>query len=548
MMEQEYIVTLKDGIDYDLFWDEMDSVTAGLAFVPDRIVGIVNAREHNPRNTHYSLTESEAALLSQDPRVLAVEIPPWKRPELVIGHGAIQNLNFNKPTINTATVAISSTGTNVNWGLIRSSYITNVYSTGTLTTNLYNYHLDGTGVDIVITDSGINPNHPEFQDRYGNSRVQQIDWYAVSGITGTQSISHYRDWGGHGTHVAGIAAGKTYGWAKNAQIYSIKVSGLEGVGDSGTGIILPDCFDVIRLWHQKKPVDPVTGYKRPTVVNASWGYSILSGYTILGGNYRGTAWTYGGAYIFPAIQNNYGIFNGWAAPGYVPSLNADLDLLAQAGVIVCTAAGNSPFKIDVSTGPDYNNYISSNARAFTINSSSTYTTSTLYYCRGMSPSTTYGINVGSSNAGYLDSTGTEFAAVFSARGPGVDVYATGHQIFSAASDFNSNIITDGFNVAPYYLNSSYNQACMIGTSMASPQVAGVAALYLQANLSASPDEVKRFIVNNSQKVLYTSTVTTGDDWTNSNSLFGGIGNLLYFPYASNLKIQNNATIIGASML
>lgn len=546
-MEQEYIVTLQDGVDYDSFWDEMDSVTSGLAFVPDRIVGIVNAREHNPRNTHYSLTDDEAVLLAQDPRVLAVEIPPWKRPELVIGHGVVQNSNFTKPTLSTATIAVSSTGTNVNWGLARCSYITDIYNAGTSTTSLYNYHLDGTGVDIVITDSGINPNHPEFQDQNGTSRVQQIDWYAASGITGTQSVSHYRDWNGHGTHVAGIAAGKTYGWAKNARIYSIKVSGLEGTGDAGTGIIVPDCLDVIRLWHQKKPVDPVTGYKRPTVVNASWGYTIASGYTILGGNYRGTTWTYGGAFIFPAIQNNYGIFNGWAAPGYVPSLNADLDLLAQAGVIVCTAAGNSPFKTDVSTGADYNNYISSNARAFAINSSSTYTTSTLYYCRGMSPLTTYGINVGCSNIGYLYSTGTELATSFSARGPGVDVYAPGHQIFSAASDLNSGITGDGYNVAPYYLNSSYNQASMNGTSMSSPQVAGVAALYLQANPSALINEVKQFIVNNSQKVLYTSTVTTGDDWTNGNSLFGGKGNLLYFPYASSLKIQNNATIIGASI-
>ena len=54
----------------------------------------------------------------------------------------------------------------------------------------------------------------------GTSRVQQIDWYTESGLSGSQNVNHYRDFDGHGTHCAGIAAGKTYGWAKKAHIYS----------------------------------------------------------------------------------------------------------------------------------------------------------------------------------------------------------------------------------------------------------------------------------------------------------------------------------------
>ena len=75
----------------------------------------------------------------------------------------------------------------------------------------------------------------------------------------------------------------------NARVYSVKVSGLEGSGDSG-GISISNCFDVIKGWHENKPVDPVTGYKRPTIVNASWGYS-ASVFNITSISYRGTTFT-----------------------------------------------------------------------------------------------------------------------------------------------------------------------------------------------------------------------------------------------------------------
>ena len=172
---------------------------------------------------------------------------------------------------------------------------TNVYGTSNNDpSGDYTYHLDGTGVDVVIQDSGLQVDHPEFNDASGTSRVQQINWYTESGVSGSQSSNHYRDYDGHGTHCAGTATGLLYGWAKNARVYSVKVRGLEGSGDSFTGISTIDCFDVIKGWHNNKSVDPATGYKRPTIVNMSWGYGTYANNVTTGGSYRGnpiTGWT-----------------------------------------------------------------------------------------------------------------------------------------------------------------------------------------------------------------------------------------------------------------
>ena len=66
----------------------------------------------------------------------------------------------------------------------------------------------------------------------------------------SQPRDFYSDHGGHGTHVGGIIAGKTYGWAKNSDIYLMKVNHLDGVTD--TGITDPDYFDLIIEWQDRK--------------------------------------------------------------------------------------------------------------------------------------------------------------------------------------------------------------------------------------------------------------------------------------------------------
>jgi subtilisin family serine protease len=438
-MEREYIVVLNKDVNYDQFWNEMENVSSTDGFVPNRRVDIVNERPGSLRSCHYALTNEEAEILRSDSRIYSVEIPPQQRDDIEIVKNITQVGDFTKTT--------SGSGSFINWGLRRCIDYNNPYGTSTTVSGGYNYLYDGTGVDIVIQDSGLQVDHPEFTDALGNSRVQQINWYTASGLPGTQSANHYRDFDGHGTHCAGIAAGKNYGWAKNSRIFSVKVSGLEGSGDSGTGISVTDCFDVIKLWHINKPIDPTTGYKRPTVVNMSWGYG-TSYSNIDGGNYRGTPWagnlretSYGmiGVNISGVFRHNV----------RVGSVDADLDELISAGVIVCISAGNSFDKIDLPGGLDYDNYYNKIGVGNT------------YYHRGSSPYSTSAIIVGSIDS-TVYSANLDQKSTFSSHGPGVSIMAPGSNIMSASSN------TNDYGASDYHLNPAFKQMNISGTSMASP--------------------------------------------------------------------------------
>ncbi len=511
-MEKEYIVSLKKGVDYDAFWNEIENASDEDGFVPSRRVDIVNNRDASLRSCHYALTDSEAELLRQDPRVFGVEIPPQQRDDLVIGHNARQSSNFTKTT--------SDSGNYVNWGLRRCISQNNPYGTSTTVSGDYTYTLDGTGVDVVIHDSGLEVGHPEFTDANGMSRVQQIDWYSASGVSGTQSVNHYRDYDGHGTHVGGIVAGKTYGWAKNARIYSLKVSGLEGSGDENTGISITDCFDVVKLWHRNKPVDPVTGYKRPTIVNMSWGYGAYFS-NITGGSYRGVAWTGTSRDTSKGMIGSSSLF-GYRHAVRVSSVDSDLQELIDEGVHVCIAAGNSYQKIDVSGGLDYDNYYTSSFYG------------NVYYHRGSSPYSTEAFMVGSIDSTSYSSS-LDQKSVFSESGPGVDIYAPGSDIMSSCSN------TNAFSALSYYLNSSYKQTNISGTSMASPQVCGVGALYLQLYPQASNEQLKTLVHNST----VTSTMyDTGldNDYTNQRSIRGGPTRYLYMPYNSEVGVRTSGSV------
>jgi subtilisin family serine protease/plastocyanin len=523
MSEREYIVSLNAGADYNAFNAEMIAGT-GKGDIPHRSVDVANARPASKRNTHYNLTDEEAALLKNDSRVYGVTLLPELDPDLAIGFSAVQSGNFTKTT--------SDSGDFLNWGMRRINEETNPYS-GLTTTGGYNYTLDGTGVDIVIQDSGIQADHPEFTDASGASRVQQIDWTAESGIAGmpAQSANYYRDFDGHGTHVAGTAAGKTYGWAKNAKIYSLKVAGLEGSGDSGTGTSATYAFDCIKEWHLAKPVDPTTGARRPTVVNMSWGY--LRYYdSVTSMTYRGVSKT--GADIDTTTKRwDFGLpptNNGfrYTTNTRIASVDVDMEELIEAGVHVMVAAGNRSHKVDVEGGADYDNVLVAN-------------TGSVNYQRGSSP---YSVNahiVGNVDSS-IHSGGLEQKASSSETGPGVSVFAPGTDIMSAVS--TTNRFTDG----DYPGNSSFKITNISGTSMASPQIAGLLGLWLQLNPGATPAEGLQFIKSKAKSSqLYDSD--SNNDYTDTRSLLGSTAGFAFNKFNSATQLTMGTisdTVAGAN--
>ena len=435
-------------------------------------------------------------------------------------HGVAYSGSFNRnPSLSSG---------DKNWGLLRCNSQANLYEGNEIVDSTYDYTLDGTGVDIVIADSGVQPDHPEWEDANGVTRYTTIDWGSIHGGF-TQNANHDRDNDGHGTHCAGIAAGKTFGWAKNAKVYSLKIGGLEGSGDSGTGIDESFALDAIKLFHRQKAIDPATGYKRPTVVNMSWGYSATfnGGTTAYAVNYRGTSYSstviqnsFGGelkAFGLNEFSSSIGAEGTWKHPVRVTSLDTDVEEMVEEGIHVVIASGNSNHKIDVVGGTDYNN------QALIRN------TTWKYYHRGSSPHSSNAFMVGSldedqvqSGSNYIDKR-----ASYSNHGPGIDLYAPGSSILSAVSN------TSAFARDSYYHNGSYWESILNGTSMAAPQVARVVALYAQSAPGLTPAKMKDVVLGKCSEVIYNPT----EHLSGSFSLQSTTSKLLYNKYGQSMPLS-----------
>jgi subtilisin family serine protease len=520
METKEYIVILEKGIDYDQVWADIESPTSGLPHIPDRSVDIINNRDVQPQMCHYALTDDEAEQLKHDPRVLAVERPPeqiglFPVPPTTFGPSTA-NVSFTIPPYNSSTAS----GNNINWSLIRNSYANNVYGNITTTSSEYNYVLDGTGVDVVIMDSGIEYYHPEFKDASGNTRIVQYNW------TGTLDTSpnsiNFNDTEGHGTAASSLTAGLNYGWARNAIIYPCKIR--------GTGAItVTQGIDAIIIWHNSK----TNG--RPTVVlgefyNALIPSATLS-YSVTSINYRNGGEVLAGGNPDPAKgmgpSNNlvplYDMPSGQTInlttgqPFRVTATDTAIENMISQGIIFIAAAGNNAHKIAQPTDAsnktnDYWNYWKG---TYTV-SGTTYTLPAEwgYYNRGASPATANSIVVGAMAVG-LNGSSKNYKASFSNAGYNVTVFAPGWDVRSAVSN-----TCPGYPNSPYFLNGSFKQTNFTGTSAACPQIAGIAALYCQAHPTATQAQVKSWLIANANTSIMYSTGQS-DDYTNYQSQWGG---------------------------
>ena len=486
MEEKVYIVTLYKHEDLEQFYNEMSDYH------------LVMKRPMS-RNTHYKMTEEQAEILRQDPKVWGVE--------------AVDSFHIKKQVINNEPYAIngdfwknapvaSTLNSNLRqWGHLHcagdqvqrrkgtwgdgSNPITEIVSGETV--DVFN---NGRHVDVVIVDDPVSWDSQEWfsPSAPGNSRFVQYQWFnelntAVGSIdddgqtlpTGTiVYLDNASTPQSHGIHVTGTAAGQHYGWATEANIYNMAVTDTWVSGQSFPALLT---FDYLRAFHLNKAVNPETGIKNPTITNHSYGgihYMPIKGTDGEGNNiyrldfadllsvyFRGvtydpnapgpSGWTEAG------VEADFGVrFGVDTYPAWSSAVAADVQDAIDDGVVVIGAAGNDNLLMAEVGDQDYDNYLN------ILKNGDNYL---FYYNRGSWPNTP---DSGSINVGALSDTADFRRSTYSMFGPSVDVYAPGDQILSAFGN------TGGFIDNKYGGGGNYYYPIQ-GTSMASPQVCGVIA-------------------------------------------------------------------------
>jgi subtilisin family serine protease len=133
-----------------------------------------------------------------------------------------------------------------NWGLDRIDQVDLPLD------NSYTYGNDASGIDIYILDTGVRSTHNDF-----GGRVQFVPNGSNGDFVGDGHGSA-EDCHGHGTHVAGVAAGAAHGVAKGATIWAARII---------------DCIASGYLSTALEAVDWITANaQHPAVVNISLGW------------------------------------------------------------------------------------------------------------------------------------------------------------------------------------------------------------------------------------------------------------------------------------
>ena len=507
MSEKIYVVTLHKREDLEGFYSEMAENGFRL-----------NMKRPMSRATHYWMTAEQAEELKQDSRVWDVELNPEDAGYEMIRHAYPTSLNHS--TIQTTgsfwkddTIAPTTinTGVDNNWGLYHHAGVytqgfpnrnKNDFGTGAqeLIADDIIWHNDGAEVDVVICDDPVSSDCGEWLNRVNRQPLQgagttnrfvEYQWFnnlnsAVATIDDdgqtlpTGNVTYYTNATNtveHGTHVAGTVAGGFYGWASAANIYGLQVLGTMPSGQSLPGLLV---FDYLRAFHSNKTIDDNLGIRRPTITNHSWGYGIKAdsetfpnGFTvndIIEIQYRGVI--YNASNPGPSGWNSYGIELDFGVgqfktkfPVNVTSINADIEDAIADGVVIVAAAGNDNFNTVLDGEADWNNFV----RITGLNGGAP-----IYFNRGSSPaSSPNAISVGA-----VSKYPNQRRASFSNYGTGVDIFAAGQNILSCWP--NPASITGDYAgvglVDPRYPSGTGDWVYPIsGTSMASPQVAGILA-------------------------------------------------------------------------
>src|SRR5215510_6801465 len=304
------------------------------------------------------------------------------------------------------------------------------------------FRLDGSGVGVAVIDSGI-ADHIDLHSIADPNKSRVV--YSESFVPG---VSNATDQYGHGTHVAGLIGGDGVsssnfysGIAPGVNILNLRVLDANGVGsDSAVIAAIQRAIELKDMYNVH-------------IINLSLGRKVYESYT-----------------LDPLCQ---AVESAW-----------------KAGIVVVVAAGNA--------GRD-NTYGAKGYATIAV--------------PGNDP---YVITVGADNASGASSRFFTKAASFSSKGPTLldhiakpDLVAPGNRVVSlraAGSTLDTQYpamavwayqdCNGVLNCQPGY-NKAYFR--LSGTSMATPIVSGAAALMIQHDPTASPDQIKARLMKTAWK-------------------------------------------------
>jgi len=529
MSEKEYVVIVKEGEDLNVLDAEM-SASSGNGVIPNRAVTCTNPQPHDTRMTHWNLTDEEVEALKSDGRILDIEKPLKDRTDVHIDMVARQSETFNKTSTPTG---------GCNWGLSRCNYTIDNFDGNDSIFDNYKYAMTGKDVDVVIMDSGIELDHPEFKDYAGNNRVQAIDWYTASNgaMAGTMGPEWYQDSNGHGTFCASISCGLKYGWAKEANIYSIPIY------NNNSAVSAEDAMDLVRHWHNNK------GTNKPTIVNMSFAYyySIDANGTQTGDNgqcwdtFTGQmdVWNFGdpGYATTAEIEDNTDLNSFTKPSSRVAIIDAKIDQMIAAGIHISIAANNN-YEVQY----EYEDSVQDNYNDFMVRPSFAGG-APLYYHRGSSPRGTLkgGAEMVVGNIGVQYTSNKERLRASSANGEALDIFAPGTEITAGVSTNNNGF----YNEAAHPDGNGFKIGNSSGTSFACPQVVGVGALYLQNEPNLTPIQLKEKMLHDAKTGLLYDDLNWdqkdlgkyADHTTTNKGLMGGPNKILYNRFTGDVFVR-----------